>query len=72
MAEPIQWEYRLETFGSFFSAPKDEDLQNSLDEWGEEGWEVINIFKNSNGEKYTVVAKRPLTATTRRQRSWPG
>jgi hypothetical protein len=37
MAEPIQWEYRLETFGSFFSAPKDEDLQNSLDEWGEEG-----------------------------------
>jgi hypothetical protein len=71
MIEPIQWEYRLETFGTFFSAPKDEDLQASLDEWGEEGWEVINIFKSSNGEKYTVVAKRPLTVAARRQRTYP-
>jgi hypothetical protein len=72
MIEPILWEYRLETFGTFFSAPKDEDLQTSLDEWGEEGWEVINLFKSSNGEKYTVVAKRPLTVAVRRQRTYPG
>jgi membrane protein implicated in regulation of membrane protease activity len=72
MAETAQWEYRVETLGSFWSAPKDEDLEAALDEWGEEGWQVISLYKSSSGEKVTVVAMRQLTLATRRRRSWPG
>jgi hypothetical protein len=71
MADEIQWEYRLETFGTYWTRPKDELLQATLDEWGEEGWEVINIV-SSSGEKLTLIAKRPLSRSTRRQRTWPG
>jgi membrane protein implicated in regulation of membrane protease activity len=72
MAETAQWEYRVETLGSFWSAPKDEDLEAALDEWGQEGWQVISLYKSSSGEKVTVVAMRQLTLATRRRRSWPG
>ena len=72
MAETAQWEYRVETLGSFWSAPKDEDLEAAMDEWGEEGWQVISLYKSSSGEKVTVVAMRQLTLATRRRRSWPG
>jgi hypothetical protein len=72
MAETAQWEYRVETLGSFWSAPKDEDLEAALDEWGQEGWQVISLYKGSSGEKVTVVASRLLTLAARRRRSWPG
>lgn len=72
MAETAQWEYRVKTLGSFWSAPKDEDLEAALDEWGQEGWQVISLYKCSSGEKVTVVAMRQLTLATRRRRSWPG
>ncbi len=72
MAETNHWEYRLETFGTFWSRVKDEELQATLDQWGEEGWEVISVYLASNGEKVTLIAKRPLTSAARRQRSWPG
>jgi len=71
MADTIQWEYRIETFGTYWSRPKDENLQDTLDEWGEEGWDVISVYAASTGERITVVAKRPLSMGTRRQRSWP-
>lgn len=72
MLESVQWEYRVESFGTFFKAPKDEALEGALDEWGVEGWEVISIFKSSYGgsERITVVAKRRLSATARRKPSW--
>lgn len=72
MAETAQWEYRVKTLGSFWSSPKDEDLEAALDEWGQEGWQVISLYKSSSGEKVTVVASRQLTLATRRRRSWPG
>jgi len=72
MAEITRWEYRLETFSTFWSRTKDEELQATLDDRGEEGWEVIGMYLASSGEKVTFVAKRLLTSATRRQRSWPG
>ena len=72
MAEITRWEYRLETFGTFWSRVKDDELQATLDQWGEEGWEVISVYLAGNGEKVTLIAKRLLTSATRRQRSWPG
>jgi len=51
---------------------KDEDIEATLNEWGEEGWEAINVYTPEGSGKVTIVAKRPLTAATRRRRSMPG
>jgi hypothetical protein len=66
-----QWEYRVQTIGSMFGT-KDELIQATLDEWGAEGWEAINVFTPENGGKITLVAKRPLTERARRMRSVAG
>ncbi|MBC8335500.1 MAG: hypothetical protein H8E29_09560 [Anaerolineales bacterium] len=70
MTDFAQWEYRVETIGSAFGT-KDEAIQDTLDEWGEEGWEAINVYTPSNSAKVTIVAKRPLTRTSRRHRNLP-
>jgi len=71
MAEEFkQWEYRVQTIGSMFGT-KDELIQDTLDEWGEEGWEAINVFTPEGSGKITIVAKRPLTERTRRMRNMP-
>ncbi len=71
MAEEIKlWEYRVLTIGSMFGT-KDENIEATLNEWGEEGWEAINVYTPENSGKVTIVAKRPLTRTARRQRSMP-
>ena len=80
MAETIQrsspgssagWEYRVQTIGSIFGT-KDENIEAILNEWGEDGWEAINVYTPEGSGKVTMVAKRPLTQTTRRLRSMPG
>ena len=71
MTEEIkQWEYRVQTIGSMFGT-KDENIQSTLDAWGEEGWEAINVFTPEGSGKITIVAKRLLTERTRRSRSMP-
>lgn len=71
MAEEIKlWEYRVLTIGSMFGT-KDENIEATLNEWGEQGWEAINVYTPENSGKVTIVAKRPLTRATRRQRSMP-
>jgi len=71
MAEEIkQWEYRVQTIGSMFGT-KDENIQSTLDAWGEEGWEAINVFTPEGSGKITIVAKRLLTERARRSRSMP-
>ena len=69
MADEIkQWEYRVQTIGSMFGT-KDENIAATLNEWGEEGWEAINVYTPEGSGKVTIVAKRPLTRATRRERS---
>jgi hypothetical protein len=71
MAEEIKrWEYRVLTIGSIFGT-KDEHIQAALNDWGEEGWEAINVYTPSGSGKITIVAKRPLTDRARRIRSMP-
>lgn len=72
MAEPIQWEYRVLSVGTFWSEPKDEDLESALDQLGEDGWEVINLITHYATNKVRVVAKRPLAQASRRPQRWPG
>lgn len=64
------WEYRVQTIGSIFGT-KDENIEATLNEWGEDGWEVINVYTPEGSGKVTMVAKRPLTDRVRRQRSMP-
>ncbi len=65
-----QWEYRVQTIGSMFGT-KDENIESTLDVWGEEGWEAINVYTPYGSGKITIVAKRPLTERTLRSRSMP-
>lgn len=65
-----RWEYRVQSIGSVLGT-KDEQIQATLDEWGNEGWEAINVFTPSGTGKITIVAKRPLTERIRRARSMP-
>ena len=72
MAEQtVQWEYRVQTVGSAFSGVKDGQVEAALNEWGLEGWEAVNVYSPTNSAKVTLVAKRPLTAASRRWRSMP-
>ena len=68
--ETKQWEYRVLTIGSAFGT-KDEQIEATLNEWGMEGWEAINVYTPSGSGKVTIVAKRPLTERARRRRSMP-
>jgi hypothetical protein len=71
MVEEIQkWEYRVQTIGSYFGT-KDENIEATLNEWGEEGWEAIHVYTPYGSGKVTIVAKRRLTRETRRSRSMP-
>lgn len=71
MADEIkQWEYRVQTIGSMFGT-KDENIQETLDGWGLEGWEAVTVYTPYGSGKITIVAKRPLTERARRMRSMP-
>jgi len=72
MPEASGWEYRVQNFGTVWRGPKDEEFEQMLNAWGEEGWEVVGITSRENSNKVTVVAKRPLTDSARRRRSLPG
>lgn len=71
MAEETRWKYHVETVGSAWSGLKDADLEATLDAWGEQGWEVINVIPLQSSSKLRVVARRPLTSANRRRREWP-
>lgn len=66
-----KWEYRVQTFGSFWSGVKANELEETLNTWGEEGWEVVSTHIIENANKINVIAKRPLTRETIRHRSMP-
>jgi hypothetical protein len=68
--QSIQWEYRCLTIGNDFTGTKDENIEATLNEWGSDGWEAINVYAPT-GHKVTLVAKRQMTAAARRLRSMP-
>ena len=71
MTEEItQWEYRVQTIGSIFGT-KDQQIEATLDEWGVEGWEAVNVYTPYGSGKITIVAKRALRERARRIRSMP-
>jgi hypothetical protein len=71
MPETNQWEYRVKTYGSFFKGVKDDELETELNQWGEEGWEVVAYRLIENTNQAQLIARRPLTRESRRWRSMP-
>jgi hypothetical protein len=71
MPETNQWEYRVKTFGTFFKGVKDDELETELNQWGEEGWEVVAYRLVENTNQAQLIARRPLTRESRRWRSMP-
>lgn len=69
--ETKQWEYRVQTVGSFWAGVKADELEQLLNEWGEEGWEVVSTHILENANKINVIAKRSLSPATKRFRSMP-
>ena len=61
MEETPKWEYRVQTFGGGLGGPKDDALTEALNEWGEEGWQVISASNLDSSQKVRVVARRYRT-----------
>ena len=71
MPDRTKWEYRIEEVGSFWKGTKLEEVEDFLNQLGEEGWEVINLHSPENSNKLWITIKRPLTSSTRRERTRP-
>jgi hypothetical protein len=72
MTETTQWEYQAISLGSFWNIAKPEEIEAALNQLGAESWEVVSVYTHHGSNKTHIVAKRPLSGETRRQRSWPG
>ena len=70
MTEQKQWEYRVQTLGSTLREPKDSEVVTLLNSWGAEGWELVHAT-HTTGNKLMLVARRPLSESDRRRRSYP-
>ena len=66
------WEYRVITAGSTFKTNKDEEVQEFLNQWGTEGWELVAVHILENTGKIRIYAKRALTNPPRSAKRWPG
>ncbi|HNT24754.1 MAG TPA: DUF4177 domain-containing protein [Anaerolineales bacterium] len=66
-----KWEYRVVSFGGILSDAKNETIEDALNALGEEGWEVVSAVAMDNSNRVRLIAKRPLTRASRRERSMP-
>jgi hypothetical protein len=72
VTETIQLEYTVQTCGTTFHAPRDEELLAAMNSLGEQGWEVFSVAQLEGSYKVRLAAKRPLSAPVRRYSCWPG
>ncbi len=66
------WEYRVETFGSWIRSPRDVQLAEALNEWGEEGWELSGALPREGSQALTLILRRRVGREERRRRTRPG
>jgi hypothetical protein len=52
MSEPTRWEYA--TVPLLTHATK-----QILDQWGEDGWELVSVLPGPTGEQHVAYLKRP-------------
>ena len=68
MDELKSWEYQVKTFGHTWKSAKPEEINEELDIWGAEGWEVVSSCFNPGGSML-VIAKRLLTDSNKRRKT---
>jgi hypothetical protein len=66
------WEYSVQSVGGVLRQPKPEQLTEMLNQAAQEGWELTNMVPQENSNALWLVLRRPSTARTRRESSWPG
>ena len=55
MSEGItKWEYQIYSLGSILKSPKDEELVELLNEWGENGWELVLAVRGESTNRRVV------------------
>ena len=60
-----KWEYKVLKEGHWLKGIKAEVIEEELNLWGEEGWELVTIERQQN--ELLVVLKRPIGAPKRRE-----
>jgi hypothetical protein len=60
-----KWEYKVLKIGIGLKGFRAEDIEEELNLWGEEGWEVIAATR-LQGE-FVAVLKRPVASGRRRE-----
>ena len=53
----MKWQYQ---FIMVTNPPRPRDVQDTLNTWGTEGWELVTITENFLSEGHTMVLKRPI------------
>lgn len=66
------WEYRVETIGSWIRSPKDAQLAEALNAWGDEGWELASALPREGSQAITLIGRRRMTREEGRRRTRPG
>ena len=66
------WEYSVQSVGGILRQPKPEQLSEMLNQAAQEGWELTHVAPQENSNALWLVLRRPSTARTRRESSWPG
>jgi len=70
MTPKVAYEYRVQTFGSALSSVKDEDLEETLNQWSDDGWEVVSAHPVGDN-KVRVICRKVLSSSATRKRGWP-
>ena len=73
MADEIKkWEYRVFNLGGLLNEVKPEEMEALLNQWGQEGWELVVAHHHEGSNRVRLVAKRPASGSSpRRPSSWP-
>ena len=60
-----KWEYKVLKKTSVLKGIKVEEIEEELNLWGEEGWELVNVTRQQN--ELIAVLKRPVGSPRRRE-----
>ena len=52
MTEPTRWEYATVALLTHVT-------KQILDQWGEDGWELVSVLPGPTGEQHVAYMKRP-------------
>jgi hypothetical protein len=68
-----EWEYRVETLGTFWRGPSPDALASLLNAAAAEGWETVSVASLASGNRLLVILRRRLAKKTERTRrdTWP-